>query len=78
MRRLDEITWDEGNGLEALIGWGIKPLQAFVRFIEIETNGTAGESNEHLESISYVMEETLDNMERCIFRLMEEVKVLKR
>lgn len=62
------------NGLDALLLWGIKPTKYMAEALELATSSYQpnDEDGEQIHILSVVIQDQLDDIEKCIRRLVEE------
>lgn len=66
---LEKTKWNNGYGIEDLVTFGINPIKAITDIID---DMTEGNSNNKIPCLNLIIRNMLENMERCIFRLMSE------
>ena len=73
MSYLEDVKWDNGKGLDDFIAFGISPARTLTDMVFEETasiNRYPGELN----SLCFAVLDYLDDMEKCIYRFMDEVE----
>lgn len=74
--RIDEIKWDDGQGLEDFVIWGISPLKTLAYYL---TEGSLEPgAQERVETLGFLIEELIEKAEECIKRFMGELDKLDK
>ena len=78
--RIEKLKWNNGQGLEELISWGINPIKDLTYYLRIENDGHPLEfdSINRLYSLACMIEETAEKTEECIRRFMDELDELDK
>ena len=72
--RIEEIKWEDGEGLEDFILWGIKPIKDLAFYLQAENDGSiGGDHNSRAETLAYLVEELAEKMDECIKRFIDEL-----
>lgn len=75
MSRLDELNWDNGNGLDELIAWGITPIRALVKGMHVffDVYDDTEEMMNLAKTLAYEIEDKIDEIDACLDRFMNEM-----
>jgi hypothetical protein len=69
---LEKIKWDNGRGIEDLVTLGINPIKTITDIIDDTTDHYSESSGEKVSRLNFAVRNMLENMERCIYRLLDE------
>ena len=71
--RIEKVKWEDGEGFEDFILWGLKPINALVEYLQETNSGLFEIPPERIETISYLIGELIEKAEDCIRRFMDEI-----
>ena len=69
--RIENVKWEDGQGLEDFITWGIIPLKTLTYYLNegsLEPN-----TKERVAAIGFMIEELIEKAEECIKRFLDEL-----
>ena len=71
MSFLDDVKWENGEGLNDFIAFGIGPARKFADMVFEETAGNINRYPDELSFFSLAVLDYLDDMEKCIYRFID-------